>query len=399
MPYYSYSALDGGGRAVSGTLRADGSAAFYEELRRKGLYCVRVRESDGRPLFGRTGEKPLPAGELAVLCRQLSAMAAAGVTINRSLEVLYSQSGNPRTKRVLLALFEHVQKGNPLSAAMAASDGAFSPYFISMIRSGESGGSLPLALSRLADHYEKEVSFRSKTMLALLYPIILGCVSLAVILVLFVVVLPSFITLFQSAASLPWYTRALLAFSAFLSNRWYLALGAVLAIAAGAALLMRNAGFHEWWDGFVLRVPFVGPLVVRLIASRFCRTFASLYVSGVPILQSLELSGEVLGNSRFSRALAEARAEICRGVSMASALQKQELFPQMMIAMYLVGEESGSLDSMLLKASEYYDAEADSAAQKMIGILQPIMIVVLGIIIGFVVMAVLAPIYSMYQGI
>ena len=260
-------------------------------------------------------------------------------------------------------------------------------------------GSLPQALNRLATHFEKEVAFRNKTMLALLYPIVLGCVSLAVVLVLFTVVLPSFITLFQSVGDLPWYTRALLAFSSFLTARWYLALLLVLALAAGVLALTRSLGFREWWDGFTLRIPVAGPLMVKLLSARFCRSFASLYTSGVPVLEALEQSGAILGNSRFTRALAGARAEICRGVTLSAALQKQNLFPPMMLAMFSVGEESGSLDAMLLKASEYYDDEADAAAQKMIGLLQPAMIVLLGIVIGLVVMAVLSPIYSMYQAI
>lgn len=398
---YKYTALSGSGKTVRGSMRADSLSAFYAELKRGDLYCMRVREtSDSVPLWSRVfGKASLPPAEMAVFCRQMASMTAYGVTINRCLQVLYGQATHVRARFVLSRLYEEVQKGNQLSSAMSETDGAFEPLVINMIRAGENSGMLERSFARLADHYEREIKLRRKTMLALLYPIILLAVTLGVVVVLFVIVLPSFITMFQSLESLPWYTRSLIWISDFLVHRWYIAIGIILGFTAGIAALHQNASFKLWRDAAILRIPFIGKLQTRIVCARFCRIFASLYTSGVQILTALELSGNVIGNSFIKEALGRAAAGIKAGTSLATALQKEKLFPQMMITMLMVGEESGEIDEMLLKTSDYYDNEADAATQRLIGILQPVMIVVLGLIVAFVMISVLQPIYSMYRNI
>lgn len=401
MAVYKYTALSGAGKTVRGSISADSLAAFYAELKRGDLYCLRVREASGRPsLWVRAfGKSSLPPAKMAVFFRQMASMTASGVTINRCLQVLYGQASHLRTKIVLSKLYEEVQKGNQLSSAMSEADGAFEPLVINMIRAGENSGALERSFERLAEHYEREIKLHDRVMLALLYPAVLFVVTLIVIIVLFVVVLPSFITMFEAVENLPWYTRSLMWLSDFLAHRWYIALGIILGLVAGIAALNQNTAFRLWRDAAVLRIPFVGKLQTRIVCARFCRIFASLYTSGVQITRSVELSGDVLGNGYIKAALERVSSRINTGASLSSSLQKEKLFPEMMITMLTVGEESGELDKMLLKTSDYYDDEADAATQKLIGLLQPAMIIILGFIVAFVMISVLIPIYTMYQNI
>lgn len=394
MPQYTYKALTQGGTAVTGKVSVDNLGHFYKELSRQNLYCLdvaEVRESAGFQTKGR-----LPLRELSVLCRQLGSMAAAGVTINHCLDVIYKQTERSRTKKLLSKLYEQVQKGKMLSEAMAEADGAFPPLMVNMVKSGESSSTLDAVLGRLAEHYEKEQKLRNKAVLALLYPMVLVVVSLAVVIVLFAFVLPTLLSMYTSLESLPWYTRMLIGISDIVVNKWPALLLVLAVFVVGLSAIWRMERFRLWWDTVKLRLPVAGKLLTQLLSARFCRSFSSLFASGVPVLSALELTSKILDNRYAAARLIEAGEDIRKGASISAALQKSGVFPQMMIAMLAVGEESGDLEGILLKTSDYYDEQADTAIQQLVGLLQPVMIIVLGLVIGMVILAVLSPIYSMY---
>lgn len=398
MALYRYTAMSEQGNTVRGTLEADSTDAFYAKLKNEKLYCLKVREDTGVPLLLQmAGAGMLPARELAIFLRQMASMISAGITIDRAIDLIYGQCGEGRMKAALSKLYGEVRRGNQFSAAMGETGGAFGMLVRNMALAGENSGTLGKALDRLAGYYEKEIKLRNRALLAMLYPIVLTVVSLTVILILFVVVLPSFLTLFQSAESLPWYTRLLIAISDFTVKRWYVVATGFFLILMGFAALSRQEGILLKIDKSMLRAPIFGKLQTQLVTARFCRVFASLYMSGIHVLEALELSGGILGNRYFKLALDRAAVEIQGGVPLSQALKNQEVFPEMMISMLTVGEESGAVGEMLTKISDYYDEEADAAIQRLIGLLQPVIIVVLGGFIAFIMISVLKPIYNIYQ--
>ena len=400
MALYRYTALSDSGGKVHGRLEADSLAAFYAKLQSENLYCLKVSEDTGVPAFLRlTGRGTLPQSELAVFLRQMASMISAGITIDRAIDLLYKQCGDGRLKAALRGLYGEVRGGSQLSRAMGRSGGAFGTLVQNMILAGENSGTLDRALGRLAEYYEKEIKLKNKALLAMLYPIILSVVALIVILVLFVVVLPSFITVFQSVQSLPWYTRMLMAASSFMVNYWYIITAFLISAFLGIMALSRNERFMLCFDEKTLRMPVVGKLKTHIITARFCRVFASLYTSGIHVLEALELSGGILGNRCMKQALEKAAAEVQGGAQLSRALKNQEVFPEMMLSMMAVGEESGSLGEMLTKISDYYDEAADTSLQKLIGFLQPVIVVVLGVVIAFIMISVLKPIYDMHQNL
>lgn len=399
MPKYKYTAVDEQGLSTKGTLFAANIAEFYSMLKQNGEYCLSVQEikDDDRNNVG--GGSSLNMKDLSVLCKQFSTMLGAGITIVKSLDVLYHQQEKDKLKQILLKVYEQVQVGKSLSKALQSADGAFPNFMISMVEAGEMSGSIDQVMERLAEHYEKQVKLKNKVSSAMIYPIILCIVGLAVVFGLFVFVMPNLMGMFGDPEDLPGLTRGLMKISEILQHSWYLVLAGIAGVVVGLTILRKTKFFGRIIDKVLIFMPAVGKLYVKIMSASFCRTMYSVFSSGMSLLTSLELTTNVVGNSYVTAKMNEVMDEIRAGGALSTSLTKTEIFPQMMLTMINVGEESGALDEILAKTADFYDLEADDAIQKLVSMMEPVMIVVLGGLVGAVVIGIMLPIYGMYENV
>ncbi|MGL4344412.1 MAG: type II secretion system F family protein [Cellulosilyticaceae bacterium] len=397
MAEYSYIAKDNNNETTKGHIVAKDKKEFYEGLSRKGLYCTSYTIKNEKV---KIYEKPVQLKDLVIMCRQFGTMLDSGVSVVKAIDILYEQADKPYLKTLFFEIYEDVQKGNTISSAMKKHEGAFPNLFISMIESGEASGTLDLAMMKLGTHYEKENILRNKTRTAMIYPTILACVASVVILILMLFVVPNFFELFtDDLAQLPWNTRLLIQMSQALITHWIPILIGVLISIVGGIILLKNSKVRENFDSFKLDIPIIGKLYQTILSARFAQTMATLYLSGISLIEALTITQKVLGNKAMDNGFEAAKENIIRGMSLSEAIQEMDFFPPMLSQMIYIGEESGSLDQVLEKTSKFYEEEAETAIQKMVSLLEPTMIVILGIIVGFIIASVLPPIYDMFQNI
>lgn len=397
MPEFRYAVVDKNGQMLTGSLEAENEDICRRIITQRGLYCLSVTPASfaSRSLsFG--GKSKIKPKELAVFCRQFSTMLTAGIGVIKSLDILHTQAGKPRIKGILKSVYDAVQRGQSFSSALKAQGTTFPLLLISMVEAGEASGTLDKVMERVADHYEKDIKTSNKIKGAMMYPLILSILMVLVVIVMMVFVLPKFMGMFASAgASLPLPTRILLGISNSLTHYWYLYLIVISAAALIWINYLKSQGGRITWDRFKTRAPVLGKLMVTIISARFARTLSTLMRSGIPMLPCLEITSRVLGNRYFEEKMTELREEIRRGTSLSSAMKKIDIFPMMMLSMISIGEESGSLDDVLQKTAAFYDEESDSAVSRMVGLLEPLMIVVMALVVGFIVISIVMPMYGM----
>lgn len=400
MPEYKYIAKDITGKSYKGVIEAENIDKFYHILSERNQFCVSVGEVGAASKPVNLRRRKLKLKELAVFSRQFSTMLGSGLTVIKCLDVLYQQAESKRLKSTILNVYESVQKGESLSKAMRKQKDAFPPLFLSMIASGEASGSLDTVMNRLANQYEKDNRLHNKVSQALIYPIILIVMIIAVVTLMLVFVLPRFMTMFeQFGASVPGPTRFLMSLSGAVTNYWYLIIAAVAAIVVLWNIFLKNPAGRLWWDRVKIGMPVVGKLLLIIVSSRFCRTMASLFSSGMPIVQSLEIVGGVVGNKYVETKLQDVCDDVRRGVALSAAVRKTGIFPAMLCSMLTIGEESGNLDEILNKTAAFYDEESDSAIQKLISLIEPVLIVLLAVVVGFIIISIVLPIFTIYNSI
>lgn len=399
MPRYKYTAVDAEGKNVKDTIFATNMAEFNAVLKQKGEYALTVREITENETGSRANANAIGMKDLSVLCKQFATMLNAGITIVKSLDVLYQQQEKQKLKNILLKVYEQVQVGKSLSKALAGTDGAFPQFMISMVESGEMSGSIDQIMERLSVHYEKQMKLKNKVTSAMVYPILLVVVGFAVVLGLFIFVMPNLMGMFGDPEDLPALTRALMAMSNFMQSSWYLIIIFIVALILIFGVFRNTKAVKRLSDRIKLYTPIVGKLYAVVVAANFCRTMCSVFSSGMSLLTSLELTTNVINNSVMNEKMTEVLEEIRAGGSLSAALHKTGLFPQMMVTMINVGEESGALDEILEKTADFYDIEADNAIQKMVTLLEPLMIVILGAVVGTVIIGIMLPVFGMYQNV
>lgn len=400
MPEYQYVAKDMSGKSIKGTLEAENINMFYQMLSERDQVCVSVREAGAASKSINIRSKKLKLKELAIFSRQFSTMLSSGLTVIKCLDVLYQQTTGKYLKSVILQVYESVQKGESLSKAMSSQDGVFPPLFLSMIAAGEVGGTLDEVMARMADQYEKENKLNNKITQALIYPIILVFLTICVVVMMLVFIVPRFMDMFKEyGGTIPAPTRILLAISGAMTNYWYIIIGVVLVIVFAWKAFLRSESGRLWWDKVKIKMPIVGKLLLVIISSRFSRTFASLYSSGIPIVQSLDIVGGVLNNKFVEEKVQEVSGNVSRGTSLSSAVRKISVFPTMLCSMLSIGEESGNLEDILKKTAAFYDEESDTAIQKLIALIEPVMIIILAVIVCFVILSIILPIYTIYNSV
>lgn len=399
MPTYSYTIRDASGTVREGTLDGENETAVARRLQEQGATVQKIEIAKNQSSRGGVsnigGVKPQ---ELTIFCRQFSTMVDAGVSLVRCLNVLAQQATSAKMKYIISEIEADVQAGQMLSKSMARFPRVFNNLFIGLIRAGEVGGALEESLQRLSSFLEKDMELRRKVKGAMTYPVIVLCVAVAIVIGLVTFILPAFMDMFlelgMQKEDMPAMTQVLMNFSDFVLSQWYIVIAIVVAVVIAFRLFVSTKVGRRLYDTFKLKVPVFGKLNHKICLSRFARTLATLLSSGVPILQAMETVAGTVSNEIISDAIVYARTRIREGDRIGEPLAKSKLFPPMIVQMISIGEESGSLDNMLTKVAEFYESEVDASLQSLTSAIEPIMIVMLGTIVGFIVIAMFQPLLA-----
>jgi len=401
MARFAYVVRDSAGKSVNGVMEAADRNQVIQKLRESGYLITRITEAGGSAtkdnvdiierLTGRVSLK-----EVAVFSKQFSAMINAGLTMIRCLRVLESQTDKKLFKEAIMKIRDAIAGGSPLSAALAQHPKIFSRLYVSMVKAGEESGSLDVTLARLAVHLEKEVSLRDQVSSSMKYPQAIAIVMVIVVSLLMTFVIPVFARMFEGLGSaLPTPTRILMAVSYSMKHFWFLYIGIFVAIPWLRRTIEATPAGRLALDKMRLKLPVFGLLNRKIGVARFTRTLGTLLSSGVPIIGALGIVEEVAGNVVIENAVQKVRDSIKEGETIAEPLEASGVFPPMVTNMIAVGEESGALDEMLNKVADFYDAEVESMVKALTSLLEPIMISVMGVLVGGIVIALLLPLFKM----
>lgn len=393
MPRFRYTATNEKGKTVRGLLEAPSEEALYAKLRNDGLYMTDAQEAQKALATFR----PLKTAVLADFCRNLGTLLTAGVPLVRAFRIMADERTiDARQKALYEAILSELRKGVPLSDAMESCAPAFPTLLLAMIRSAEGTGSIDASFLRMGRYYDREHKVNQQVGNSLMYPIILSVMIVGVIAILMGFVVPQFMPMFEQMDSLPLPTVILFAVSDFVSANWVLIILVAAFLVVGGRIALAQPAVRRQWDRMQLHAPVIGKLNQKICTARFARTLSNLYSSGVPIVATLIASRDAVGNrwiiSQFDEVLDKVRA----GNSLSESLALVDGFEQSMSSSIAVGEETGKLDELLATISETLDFEAEVATKRLVTLLEPIMIVIMGLIVAFVVVAVILPIYQSY---
>ena len=399
---FDYKVRDRDGRLVSGQLEGDNLALVAAKLRDMGFAPIEIKPVAGMSFKTEINIPGLSdrvkLKEVALMSRQLATMVSSGLTLVRALGVLADQIESKPLREAMLQVRSDVEQGTLLSSALEKLPKIFPPLYISMVKAGEVGGSLDLVLLKLSTTLEKQVELRSKVRAAMAYPAIVMCLVVVIVTALMIFVVPIFKKLFTSlGGQLPLPTRIVIAVSNILASVYLLVvIGAIVIIWISFRKWISTPGGRLTWDRFKLRPPIFGPLVHKVALTRFTSTLASLLTSGVPIIESLEIVANNSGNQIVANAVRGAQDGVRQGQSLSSTLAQYDVMPVMVTQMIETGEESGALDAMLEKVAEFYDSEVNSTITSLTSILEPLLIVTMGVCIGFIVISMYLPMFNIY---
>jgi type IV pilus assembly protein PilC len=403
MATYAFKAVDLAGVPSSGQIEADSKQAVTDQLRGRGLIVLDIDEQKGSlnvdDLFERF--KKVKARDVTVMTRQLSTMVSSGMSLLRSFYILEEQTESQLLKEVLGQIRRDIEAGISLSDALEKHPRVFGPLYVAMARTGEAAGILEDTLLRVADQLEKADSLRRQVRAAMAYPILIGVFALGVLLALVAFLIPVFEKVFKDfGGDLPAITQVTVNLSHFVTGRWYLLIGGTVAVIFG----FRQWKDSEWgrpqWDAAKLRLPAkIGDVIHKIALARWSRTFSGMIHAGVPILQAIDITGRTAGNTGLERAMTDVQDSVRKGGTIAEPLRHSEVFPPMVTHMVGVGEETGNLDGMLDKVADFYEDEVAAAIKALTSILEPVMIIVVGAIVGLIVISMYLPLFNVYENI
>ena len=405
MSVFEYVALDEKGRERKGFVDAAGVSVARQQLREEGIYPVEIhpaREKKNSALAGALEIgflQKVSAKEVSIFTRQLSTLLGAGIPLVPSFSVLLSQTRKPLLQKILAQIRADLNEGKSLTSSMENFPRVFPPFYINMVKAGEASGTINLVLERLADFSENQQALLSKIRSALAYPLIMLLVGSLVIFLLMTFVVPRITEIFSDMKqTLPFITVILIAVSSFLKSFWWLlGLAALAGIVAFKYLTAGTEAGRRFWDSVRLKAPIWGQVNLKIATARFARTLATLLQSGVPLLAAMEIVRNVVNNIYIGETIARAAKDVEEGQSLAAPLAASGLFAPMVTEMIAVGEQSGSLEKMLNRIAVSYETEAQSDIMVMTSLLEPLMILVMGLLVGFIVFSILLPIFEMNQ--
>lgn len=401
MANFAYKALDQRGVAASGEIEGESKAAAAAALRNRGLTVLDLNEvKKGLAQYDIGGAlQRIKSKDLTVFSRQFATMVSSGLSMLRCLYVLEEQTPNKKLSAVIGAVKNDVEAGISLSDALEKHPAVFSKLYVSMVRAGEIGGILDEVLNRLATQLEKEDSIRRAVKSAMVYPVMIGTFAILVMMGMVLFLIPLFANMYAEiggGAKLPRLTRIMIGISEGIRGYWYIVLPAIILVVWALRRFKRSDRGRELWDRFKLRIPMgIGEIVRKLAVARFSRTLGTLVSSGVPILQAIDITGQAAGNVVIEKAMKDVQQSVKEGQSITGPLEQVPVFPAMVTQMIAVGEETGSLDAMLGKIADFYEDEVNASVKSLTSILEPILMLGVGAIVGVVVISMYLPIFNM----
>lgn len=399
MANFKYRMMNSSGEKLEGVYAASSRQEVIEMIKSNNNYPLKIEEIiENKDMEIQVFNK-VKTKDIAVFCRQFYTMLNAGATITTCLNVLGQQITNKRLKNSILLVDENVRKGLTLSEAFKKEE-VFPELLISMVESGEVSGNLDTIMNRMAEHYEKENKLNNKVRGAMVYPIILAILSITIVVGILTFVMPTFVSMFDdNGIELPLPTRMLLATSNFLRTKWYLIILIILAIVYSLKYYFKTETGEITLNRLKLKLPLFKGINEKIIVSRFTRTLSTVLASGVSLIQGLQVVSKVVGNKVIENKILEVRELVIKGGGLSQALKRVGFFPPMLCSMVSIGEESGSLDDILNKTADFYDDELETAIQQFTSMLEPIMILIMGVIIGFMIISIILPVFDMYNQI
>jgi type IV pilus assembly protein PilC len=401
MATYVFKAMDLAGAKATGEVEAESKQRVADQLKARGLVVLDIKDKSGSKELSLGFMKKVKAADLTIMTRQLSTMVSSGMTILRALYVLEAQTESKQLQEVLVDIRKDVEAGLPLSDAFERHPKTFSPLFVAMTRAGETGGLLEQSLIRIADQLEAEDSLRRQVKSAMVYPTVVMTFALLVLLALVAFIVPVFAGVFkQFGGQLPMITRFTVGMSHVITGYWYLLILAVVGVVVGFRKWKASEKGRGQWDAFRLRIPFkIGDIVQKISLARWSRTLSALVTAGVPLLQALDITAKTAGNRVVEDAMAAVIESVKRGGTISAPLKDAPVFPSMVTHMVGVGEETGALDQMLSKIADFYEDQVAAAVKSLTSILEPVMLVIVGGIVGFIVISMYMPLFKVYDQI
>ncbi len=395
MNKFSYVATDISGRSVRGSEVAEDYRDLQAKLKARNLFVTSYKDlGEGVPDV----KYKFKTHEVSFISRQLSSMTSAGLSLVRALYILQDQQENKKAKAVMLDIYEEVQKGRAFSDVLKDKPGVFPDMFVSLVAAGEASGTLDAMFTRLSDHYANANKTANKVKSAMVYPIILGVLLVVVLLFMFIKILPTF-TAMMNPDDMSSISKALVAFSDSLINYWYVYLIVIIGIVIAWKVLNKTPATKYKIDEWKLKIPKVGKLIATMYTGSFARNMSNLYGAGLQMVECIEKSVAVINNVYVRDRFKDVVNDIKLGESMSKAIEKTGIFEGMFTSIIYVGEESGTLDTILEKTADYYDEESDAAVTKLVGMMEPLMIIIMGIAIGFFLAGVFPMLYGGMTGI
>lgn len=401
MPLYEYKGLSKAGKNIKGIVDAENMRAARTKLKKDGIFATEVKDkkkSEGKKKKIST-RGSVPIRDLSLMTRQLSTLVKANIPLVDALGILSEQVEHPALKEAMADCKNMVNEGMPLNKAMAKYPHIFSNIFISMTEAGEASGSLDVILTRLAEFSEAAADLKTKVTSALTYPIIMLVVVLAILIGLFVVIIPKITTIFESAPelTLPWYTVIVINISHIMVNYWLYILGFFVVLFLVFQNWRKSPQGSVQWDALTLKFPLFGPILQMVAVSRFTRTLSTLLVGGVPMLQALDIVKNVVDNHIIAQAIEDARGNISEGESVAGPLKRSGQFPPIVIDMVAIGEKTGELENMLTQVSDAYDFQVKAKIDALTSLISPIITIIMGIVVFIIVISVVMPMFEMTE--
>lgn len=403
MPQFVYKAKDNSGQLVSGTLEAENPANVITRLQAMGYFPVAVADAKSSAAAasgaGQGRQKRVKINDMASFNRQLADLLSSGIPLVKALSVLQNQTPNPTLRQIIQQVTQDVSGGDSLAGAMSRHPKVFNKLFIAMVKAGEAGGLLDQVLQRLADFSESEAETRSKVKSALAYPIVMVFAGAGAIMVLLTVVMPKIMKIYEDLdQQLPATTVILISVSRFLQSYWYVVIGSIAAIVFILWRMKNTKEGRRAIDTFVLKIPILGPMIIKKEIANFARTLGSLLHNGVSILPALDITHGVLNNQIVADEVARIPENVTQGEGVAAPLRNSKVFPPIVVNMMAIGEETGRLDNVLSKVAKSFDTEVDRDVKTLTSLLEPLIILFMGLVVGFIVISMLLPIFSIDPG-
>lgn len=401
MPAYSYHAINAKGKNVKGVVAADSLRDARIRLQKKAVFATDIQLAAERKKAANWSLMPshhpaIGKKQLVMITRQLATMIASGSSVEESLAAITEQAEKKAVRDVLTRIRSDVMEGKKLSEALRAEPASFDTLYCAMVAAGEYAGNLGGVLEKIADYGEKTEAVKSKIQAAMIYPAVLSTVASFVLILLMVMVVPKVVSQFAHyEAKLPTITRVVMAVSDFLSHQWGWLLALIAAAVVGWGLMMRHAKMRLLWHRFLLSLPLIGQIIRAVSSARFARTLGTLVEGGSPVLQAVQAARETVHNVIIRRDLDQVYRDILEGVSLSSALKKSPYFAPLMVHMAVAGERSGSLAKLMIKVADYLEQDFDRASETALNLLEPMIVIIMGILVGVIVMSIMLPIMQL----